>query len=157
MYIDAQIEFATRTIPGLEESQARLLLHEAFRRHSTVVMGGSRVRAAFGQGSFRADSDLDVGFGSLSVGQAGRIIHRVSAMGPLQLEKTRIVPGNQTPGIPLIQSPEEFFQRSGTRSGSDPLAGHSYTPSGSYTFHPDGSITEFAPGGVPKVMPPGGY
>jgi hypothetical protein len=157
MCIDAQVQFATATIPGLEEGQARVLFQEGFRRNSTVVIGGSRVRAAFGQGTYRPDSDLDVGFGSLSISQAARVIQRVSAMGPLRLETTKIVPGNQTPGIPLIQSPEEFFQRSGIRSPRDPLAGQPFLPSGSYTFHPDGSITVYPPGGTPTVMQPGSY
>jgi hypothetical protein len=157
MCVDAQVQFAVQTIPGVEEAQARFLLQEASRRNSTVVIGGSRVRASFGLGSFRPDSDLDVGFGSLSPRQAAGIIQRVSSMGPLQLEKTRIVPGNRTPALPLIQSPEEFFQRSGTRSGKDPHAGQPYSPSGSYTFHPDGSLTVYPPGGVSSVMPPGSF
>ena len=157
MSIDAQARFATDTIPGTTAGQIRLLFEEAYRRQSTVVIGGSRVRASFGKGTHRADSDLDVGFGSLSTSQAGRIIRLVSAVGPLQLETTKIVPGNQTPAIPLIQSPEEFFQRSGTRSASDPQAGRTFDPSGSYTFHPDGSITVYPPGGSPSLLPAGSY
>jgi len=157
MDIDAQVAFAVRTVPGVEEEQARLLFDEAFRRGSTVVLGGSRVRASFGVGTHRPDSDLDVGFGSLTVSQAGRVIRRVSSLGPLQLETTRIVPGNQTPEIPLIQSPEEFFQRSGIRVGRDPLAGQPFAASGSYTFHPDGSITVYPPGGPPLVLALGSY
>jgi hypothetical protein len=154
MSIDAQIDFAVQTIPGMEEAQTRGLLKEAFRRNSTVVIGGSRVRAAFGSGAYRTDSDLDVGFGSLTVSQAARIIVRITSIGPLQLETTRIVPGNQTPSIPSIQSPEEFFQRSGIRTAADPQAGQPFGPSGSYTFHPDGSITVYPPAGVPVVIPP---
>jgi hypothetical protein len=120
-------------------------------------MGGSRVRTSFGLGTFRPDSDLDVGFGCLTVSQAGRVIQRVSRVGPLQLETTKIVPGNQTPSIPLIQNPEEFFQRSGIRAANDPQAGQPFQPSGSYTFHPDGSITVYPPGGIPNVLPSGGY
>lgn len=157
MGINAQVRFATTCIPGLEERQARLLLQEAFRRQSTVVIGGSRVRASFGSGTFRPDSDLDVGFGSLSKAQAGRIIQRVSKTGPLELEKTRIVPGNQSAGIPMISTPEEFFQRSGTRPGTDPRAGQPFSASGSYTFHPDGSITLYPPGGVPNVLVQGTF
>jgi hypothetical protein len=157
MSIDAQIRFATATIPGVEERQIRFLLEEAFWRNSTVVIGGSRVRFSFGIGSCRPDSDLDVGFGSLSPAQTGKLIKRVSRMGPLQLETTKIIPGNQTPNFPLIQSPEEFFQRSGIRGGLDPHAGQSFGPSGSYTFHPDGSITVNPPGGVPTTMLPGSF
>ena len=149
MSIDAQVRCACQWIPGLEESQARMLLEEAYRRNSTVVIGGSRVRAAFGQGAFQPDSDLDVGFGSLSTAQAGRVIQKVTILGPLVLEKTRIVPGNQTPAIPKIQSPEEFFQRTGIRPAGDPMAGQPFVASGSYTFHPDGTITIWPPGGTP--------
>jgi hypothetical protein len=157
MVVDAQVLFALQAIPGLEDFQTRLLFEEAFRRNSTVVIGGSRVSASFGIAQCRSDSDLDVGFGSLSVGQAGRIINRVTQMGPLTLETTRIVPGNQTPGIPPIQSAEEFFQRSGIRPIRDPRAGQPFGPSGSYTFHPDGSITVFPPGGALTVLLPGSY
>lgn len=157
MSIDAQVRFAVQTIPGMEEAQTRALLEEAFRRNSTVVIGGSRIRAAFAMGTFRPDSDLDVGFGSLTVRQALRIIPRISSIGPLQLETTRIVPGNQTPNIPLIQSPEEFFQRSGIRSGGGPQVGQPFGPSGSFTFHPDGSITSYPPGGMSMVLTIGSY
>jgi hypothetical protein len=157
MDIDGQVRYATAIIPGLEEAQFRVLLQEAFRRQSSVVIGGSRARVTFSQGICRADSDLDVGFGSLTVAQANRVISLVSRMGPLVLERTRIVPGNRTTQIPLIQSPEEFFQRTGIRSGNDPLAGQTFGPSGSYTFHPDGSITVYPPGGSPTLMAPGSY
>ncbi len=157
MNIDAQVRFATTTIPGMVEAQTRILLEESFRRNSTVVIGGSRVRFAFGKGVFRPDSDLDVGFGSLTVAQARRVIRLVSQYGPLELEKTRIVPGNQTSQIPVIQSPEEFFQRFGIRAGNDPQAGQPFEPSGSFTFHPDGSISVIPPGGPPTVMTAGSF
>jgi hypothetical protein len=157
MSIDAQVRFATTTIPGMEENQTKLLLEEAFRRNSTVVIGGSRARVTFGLGVFRPDSDLDVGFGNLTSNQAGRIIRLVSKVGPLELEKTRFVPGNQTANIPLVQSPEEFFQRSGTRSGNDPNAGQPFGPSGSYTFCRDGSIVIIPPGGNPTTLLSGSF
>lgn len=156
-FLDAQVAFAVRTIPGLEEAQARLLLEMAFSRNSTVVIGGSRARVTFGQGTMRPDSDLDVGFGSLTVSQAGRVIHAVTRLGPLILESTKIVPGNRPPSIGLIHSPEEFFQRSGIRAPADPQAGQPFQPSGSYTFHPDGTITIHPPGGFVIVLFPGSY
>lgn len=156
-FLNAQVAFAKKTIPGLEEAQARLLLEMAFARHSTVVIGGSRVRVTFGQGTIRPDSDLDVGFGSLTVSQAGRVIHAVTRLGPLVLESTKIVPGNRLPSIRLIQSPEEFFQRSGIRGPADPRAGQPFQPSGSYTFHLDGTITVFPPGGFATVLAAGSY
>jgi hypothetical protein len=136
MDIDAQVRFGVSTIPGVEDGQFRLLLEEAFRRGSTVVVGGSRVRESFGRGTCRRDSDLDVGFGSLTGAQAARVERKVSAVGPLTLEKTRIVPGNQPPGIPRIQTPEEFFQRSGFRSPNDPQAGQPFEPSGRTRLRP---------------------
>lgn len=57
-----------------------------------------------------------------------------------ELEQTRIVPGNSTPQIPTIRSPEEFFQRSGTRGPMDARAGTPYEPSGSITATPDGEV-----------------
>ncbi len=157
MSIDAQVRFAVRTIPGMDEAQTRALFEECFRRGSTTVIGGSRARATFGAGTCRPDSDLDAGFGGLTVSQAARVIARISRLGPLQLETTRIVPGNQTPNIPAILSPEEFFQRSGVRAPGDPQAGQPFGPSGSYTFHPDGSITVYPPGGTPAVLHAGTY
>lgn len=65
----------------------------------------------------------------------------------LVLEQTVITPGNSTPNISRIKSPEEFFQRSGTRAGNDKKAGEPYNPSGSITVNPDGSI---------RILPPGG-
>lgn len=67
----------------------------------------------------------------------------------LNLEKTRIVPGNETASIKKIETPEEFFQRSGTRSDADPKAGEPYTPSGSVTANPDGSLVIIPPGAKP--------
>jgi RHS repeat-associated protein len=133
---DEQVDHAVKNIMGLTEDQARLIMSKAFERDSSVVFGGSRVRGDAGP-----DSDLDVGFGSLSKAQAAKIIKQATAAGPLPLEKTQIVPGNQTDHIPTIQSPEEFFGRSGQRS--DPgRQGEPFTPSGSITYGPDGSISD---------------
>jgi hypothetical protein len=129
----------------------------AFVRSSTVVIGGSRVRTSLGQGAFRADSDLDVGFGNLTVSQAGRVIRAANHLGPLTLEATKIVPGNQTSSIPRIQTPKEFFQRSGIRGPSDPLAGQPFHASGSYTFYPNGDIMMYPPGGTAAVLLAGSY
>ena len=157
MEIDAQVRFAVARIPGMEVVQTKRLFEEAFARNSSVVIGGSRIRYALGKGVYRMDSDLDVGFGSLTRSQAGRIITLLNALGPLVLEKTRIVPGNQTVHIPMIVSPEEFFQRSGIRGPADPMAGQPFEASGSYSFHPDGSITVTPPGGPAMVLPVGTF
>jgi RHS repeat-associated protein len=133
---DEQVQHAVKNIMGLTEDQARLIMTKAFDRDSSVVFGGSRVR-----GNAGPNSDLDVGFGSLSKAQAGKIIKQASDAGPLALEKTQIVPGNGTSNLPTIQSPEEFFSRSGQRS--DPgRQGEPFSPSGSLTYNPDGSIAD---------------
>lgn len=111
-----------------------------------MVFGGSRVR-----GNYREDSDLDVGFGGLTANQAQKVVTKAGKIeGGLPLEQTRIVPGNKTDNISLIESPEEFFQRSGIRSGNDLKAGQEYFPSGSITVKPDGTITIIPPGGEIK-------
>jgi RHS repeat-associated protein len=136
-----QIDHAVANIMGLTEGQARFIMEEAFKRDSSVVFGGSRVR-----GNATPESDLDVGFGSLSTSQASKILKKANELGPLPIEQTRIVPGNQTENIPRIQSPEEFFQRSGTRNPND-KGGAPFSPSGSRTYRPDGSISsDPAPG-----------
>ena len=110
------------------------------RRNTSIVIGGSRVR-----GNATPKSDIDIGFGHLNPNQAGKAISQIqrnSAQipGALQVEDTRIVPGNETKNIPRIPSPEEFFQRRGTRVGRDGKAGQPFHPSGSVTIHPNGII-----------------
>jgi hypothetical protein len=133
--VGAQVEFFTENVPGTTAEQASLLLGKSFSKGSNVVLGGSRVR-----GDFHAGSDLDVGFDHLNTNQSGKVKGPVSKLGPLQLEKTHIVPGNETPFIPEIQSAGEFFQRSGVRAGGDPRAGQAFFPSGSITFEVTGEI-----------------
>ncbi|WP_437945443.1 DUF6531 domain-containing protein [Sorangium sp. So ce296] len=131
-----QIDHAVKNIPGLTEDQARLIMNESFKRNSSAVFGGSRIR-----GNFRPDSDLDVGFGGLSKAQAGKVIDKANELGPLSIETTRIVPGNGTSNIPVIESPEEFFMREGVRS--DPgRVGERFVPSGYIAYHPDGRIVD---------------
>jgi RHS repeat-associated protein len=148
--VQAAVDHAVANIPGLSREQAEVIVRGAFSRGSSVTFGGSRVRGNHGPGS-----DLDVGFGSLSTSQAGKVIDRASSVpGGLPMETTRIVPGNETPHIPRIQSPEEFFMRSGTRGGGDPRAGEPYTPSGYITYSPDGSATHCQPDGTITRTPP---
>jgi RHS repeat-associated protein len=135
--IEEQIKFLVKEIPGLDRTQARSLLEEAFKRDSSVVFGGSRIR-----GNFRPDSDLDVGFGNLSTNQARTVLIKAEKEGGLKLETNiRIVPGNKPKTLPEISTPEEFFQRSGTRQPPDPRAGEPFEPSGTITVDPDGAIT----------------
>ena len=97
---------------------------------------------------------MDVGFGSLKSKQAAAIIEDATRLGPLKLEETRIITGNKTSNIESILSPEEFFQRSGIRSGRDPRAGQPYSPSGSYTFEPNGAVLYRPPGPGQAAPPP---
>ena len=139
--IDEQLDILVKEIPGLEKKQARVILEQAYKRKSSAVFGGSRVR-----GNFKPDSDLDVGFGNLSKSQARKVIDKAKKVDGLDIEETLIVPGNETQNIPKISTPEEFFQRSGTRSGLDPRAGEAYSASGSITANPDGTIVIAPPG-----------
>lgn len=147
--LQAAIDDAVENIPGLTREQAEVILRGAFSRDSSAVFGGSRVRGDFGP-----ESDLDVGFGSLSTSQAGKVIDKASEVpGGLPMEQTRIVPGNTPPNIPTITSPEDFFMQSGVRGGGDPKAGQPYGPSGYRSYGPDGSITTATPDGqVTKVQ-----
>ncbi|WP_373687364.1 nucleotidyltransferase domain-containing protein [Zooshikella harenae] len=122
------------------------MLEQGLKRDSTVVFGGSRIRGDFGKGS-----DIDVGFGSLSEKQAQRIIkniNKTAADNPnfLKMEELTIVPGKTTQTIETMTTPEQFFQRSGTRAGGDLKAGQPYIPSGSITITPDGKIIILPPG-----------
>ena len=108
--------------------------------NTSITIGGSRVR-----GDYTPNSDIDIGFGHLNTNQASKALRRIkrdSAEIPnaLKVEDTRIVPGNETKNSPRISSPEEFFQRSGTRAGRDGKAGQPFHPSGSVTIHPNGII-----------------
>lgn len=140
-----QIQHATQNVGGLAETQAQRIMEMAFRNGSSVVFGGSRVR-----GDYTAGSDLDVGFGSLTNNQANKLIKRVNGVADqdptwIRMEETKIIPGNETPNIPRIESPEEFFARSGNRQPDD-KGGAPYGPSGSHTYSPDGSISSRCPG-----------
>ncbi|MFZ1615757.1 MAG: hypothetical protein WAT41_00215 [Flavobacteriales bacterium] len=139
--VDQQVAFIVANVPGANAQQIRVLVEKAFENQSSVVLGGSRV-----SGAWTAASDLDVGFSSLTSNQAFKLTKKVSKLGPLKLEETRIVPGNFTDHIQLIVSPEEFFQRVGIRAASDGAkAGRVYLPSGSLTVRP-GEIIYIPPG-----------
>ena len=150
--IEEQLDYLTENIPGLSKEQAKVLLEGAYDKDSSVVFGGSRVR-----GNYTEQSDLDVGFGSLTKNQASKLLNKAGKVEDgLNLEQTKIIPGNETPTISIIKSPEEFFQRSGDRffidNGEKIFTTNSkgestYGPSGSITVTPDGQI---------KIIPPGG-
>ncbi|CCN70245.1 hypothetical protein VIBNISFn118_1950003 [Vibrio nigripulchritudo SFn118] len=149
--LSEQATFLSKHVPELSEAQAAMILDKSFSRNTSVVIGGSRVRGDFNSGDFVTGSDLDVGFGNLNANQAGKLIKNLNKQFSkqdnfLKLEETRITPGNSTPSIETIKSPEEFFQRSGMRVSPDPKAGQPYIPSGSITLSPDGTITILPPG-----------
>lgn len=144
--IEEQSIFLSKHVPGLTVEQAVIILEQGFKRNSNVVFGGSRIR-----GDFVIGSDIDVGFGSLSEKQAQRIIKYVNKATAddssfLKMEELAIVPGKTTKTIETITTPEQFFQRSGTRAGGDLKAGHGYTASGSITVSPDNNISIIPPG-----------
>ncbi len=139
---------------GMPEAQARVIVEGAMGKGSDIVVGGSRVR-----GDAKPTSDLDLGYNGLNPNQAGKLNKKIQAVGektegaiPTDPNHPKIVPGNKTPNIPVIQSAEEFFQRSGTRQPPDERAGQPYHPSGSVTYLPDGSIIETSPTGDKTVV-----
>ena len=116
------------------------------------MIGGSRVR-----GNHTDISDIDVGYGNLSIRNTQRTNKQITddsknIEGVLNLEQTRICPGNCIPSIPEIKSPEEFFQRSGIRSDKDIKAGQPCEPSGSISVYPDGEIVIIPPGSDIKIL-----
>ncbi|GLH39140.1 RHS repeat-associated core domain-containing protein [Pseudomonas moraviensis] len=146
---EAQAAFLQEHLPGLPKEQAQMILEESYKKGTSVVIGGSRVR-----GDNHIGSDLDVGFGDINANKAGKLVKGLEKKfegkeGFLSLEQTRITPGNKTQNIEEIKSPEEFFQRSGTRSGQDQRAGEQYRASGSITLREDGTITLIPPGATP--------
>lgn len=148
--IDEQVAHAVRMVPGLEEGQARALLQAAFNPNKPVevVLGGSRIRSFFGQGTFRLDSDLDIGFAAkMKNHQIDNILDSFDASGVLKSERQiKIFSGNKPLSGPIV-SPQEFFQRSGFRGPLPPeRAGEPFAPSGYISFHPNGTITIVPPG-----------
>jgi hypothetical protein len=159
-------QWAARWIPEANADQLLEIFLFAFQRGSRVVLGGSRARSFFvtqrgkpyrpGEVPYKGlatgrPSDLDVGFGGLHAGQVAALYQKVGATlnpGWLPIEESAIIPGN-TIGGKEIESPEEFFQRSGERSDADPKRVQEgithYYPSGSISFHPDGRIQESPP------------
>ena len=143
--LDEQAKFLSNSIEGLSVNQAKIILETGVNKNTSIVLGGSRIR-----GDNTINSDIDVGFGSLNSNQGWKAIKQIQSKsnkleGALKLEETRITPGNSTKSIPLIKSPEEFFQRNGIRGVNDSKAGQVYLGSGSISVFPDGRI---------EIMPP---
>lgn len=142
----------------MTRSQAQALFEASFKRGTSVVIGGSRVR-----GDFKKESDIDIGFGSLSKRQAQRILREFRKAGEeetegatvqtglLPEERIAIVPGTETPNISKIESPEEFFMRSGERAPTDPKTGR-FEPSGYISYDPSGSIIWVSSTGARTVV-----
>lgn len=167
---------AHRKLPGTDINQLFFLFAEGFKRGSSVVLGGSRVRSYFtGEKKHReagedpeqpGASDLDVGFGGLdgedvrtnatkAMGICKKAQELKEASKPIPIEQSiGIVPGGQFPDKPIV-TPEEFFHRTGTRPATDPKSKTEpiAQPSGSITYSPDGTITENKPDVLPgQVM-----
>ena len=144
--IEKQLDFLEKNIPGINREQTKFLIESANAKGSSTVFGGSRVR-----GNYRADSDLDVGFGNLSTGQAKKLVNKANRLRGLHIEDgISIVPGNSTRNIKVIKSPEEFFSRSGFRTDGlhkfDPRRiFRPFKPSGSISVLPDGTIKVIKP------------
>lgn len=131
---------------GIDKPQAETLLQKSFEKDFEVTVGGSRVR-----GNAKPNSDLDIGYQKTKPenlntvnNQVGKINKAVEKAGTTPIEHTKIFPGNETSNIPRIESPEEFFQRSGTRTEPGRV-GEIFKPSGSYTYKPDGSVIYIPP------------
>ncbi|MET1257446.1 hypothetical protein [Aliikangiella maris] len=133
----------------MSNKQATALLEAAFdpRKPVEVVIGGSRVRNFFGKGEFRLDSDLDIGFNAkMKNSQIDRILNSFDEAGDLVSERgVKIFAGNKPPSG-IIESPQEFFQRSGIREFPPSRAGEPFGPSGYISINPDGTITLVPPG-----------
>ena len=97
--IDEQATWLAKNVL-MTETQARALLDEAFKKDTSVVIGGSQVR-----GDYTKSSDLDVGYGSLSKAKAQRINDKISDVGPLRISRTPIIPGFESKTVPKIESP----------------------------------------------------
>ena len=140
-----QIDYLVKNVNGMSSKQAEAILRAAFDKGAAeVVIGGSRVR-----GDSHLGSDIDVGFVGLTPNQATKLIAKLNkdaaANGWIPLETTKIIPGNETMHIPKIETPQEFFMRTGVRGPADAKAGQPYFPSGSITTGKDGSISHQLP------------
>ncbi len=150
-------QWAAANIPGADVDQMLLIAFKSFQKGSSFVLGGSRARSFFqGQKLYRDKgesdvmpeaSDLDVGYGNLSVDEAAELNAEAARQGPLPIEQFPIVPGMKTKKVPRMESPEEFFHRSGDRSDNDPKSKiePQYSPCGSVTFAPNGEIVANPP------------
>ena len=147
-FVDDQIDFLTRSIPGSDPTQLRYLITRAREGNVRIVFGGSRIRGA---GEFRESSDLDVGFfnSDRSFRNLEKFVQKTvkdansGDLFPngLEIEKgVKIFNGNETPTISRIDSPEEFFMRSGVRQDPDPRAGEAYDASGYLSISPEGEV-----------------
>jgi hypothetical protein len=155
------VQYSAARIPGANLNQLLFVFIEAFRRNSSVVLGGSRVKSYFKrQKLFREEneiqdmgeelkkaSDLDIGYGNLKPGSAGFINDTANKMGPPPIEQFIIMEGQKSPTFGPLPAPEEFFHMEGERPRDDPKSKiePKATPSGCITFAPDGTIQENGP------------
>ena len=114
-FLDERVQFLSENVSGLTSEQAKVILERGQQKNTSIVIGGSRVRS-----NCTDSSDIDIGYGNLSVNQTGKTNKKIARdsqniEGSLDLENTIIFPGNCTSKIPVVQTPEEFFQREGIR------------------------------------------
>ncbi len=146
--VSEQASLLSEIVPGMSNKQATALLDAAFdpRKPVEVVLGGSRVKSFFGKGEFRSSSDLDIGFNAkMKNSQIDRVLNSFDEAGELVSERgIKIFSGNKPPSG-VIESPQEFFQRSGIRDFPPERAGEPFGPSGYISISPDGTMTLVPP------------
>jgi hypothetical protein len=154
-------QYASARIPGSKPDQLLFVFIEAFKRNSSVVLGGSRVKSYFKKTKLyreaneiqdmgeemKAASDLDIGYGNLKPGSAGYINAEANKLGPPPIEQMIIMEGQNSPSFGTLPPPEQFFHKEGDRPARDPKSKIEprATPSGCITFAPDGTIQENGP------------
>jgi hypothetical protein len=149
--LDEQVDYLVQYVQGLNEADARAILKIVSEypnrpANARVVFGGSRVR-----GTSRPESDLDLGFFGFGRNQVDKIIKKINSRNEqgvfsIPVETTKIYETNETPFIPRIQSPEEFFMRSGAGWSSSGKM-KDFTPSGFISIGMDGTILHVPPPG----------
>ncbi|MBI4410987.1 MAG: transglutaminase domain-containing protein [Deltaproteobacteria bacterium] len=142
-----QVQFLTDQVQGLTPEQAGFFLEEVRNKGGNFVISGSRFgqRARFDKTGVML-SDLDVGFSGLNGrSQVANIVkkfnRRFSGNGPDIIEHNFIYPGytSKSQDSPLIESPEEFFMRTGIRSDG-PYQGLEFQPYGYLSMDAKGNV-----------------
>ena len=144
--LEEQVNYVSNMLQEVPREEVEFILKSVFEHpqateNTRVVFGGSRVR-----GNAKAASDLDVGVYGFENNPLNKLIKKVNdrverGEFKIPLEKTKIMNGNETPSIPKIISPEEFFLRTGQVSHTtDELK--QFVPSGFISIGKDGTIVQ---------------